>query len=152
MCPIFILPNQTLSSILMFIRLYSPQNRFYCLLSNPISTSPNSYHYSIALPPFSTISPHFYLSTSSIVENVEKLVENLSKHSIHLSKTPNHIQILSNSCSNLQEISIKPPLDTPCTQIIMRFDDLTHIFSLNYVIGLGDWFYILILTSTIILV
>nr|DAR47538.1 MAG TPA: hypothetical protein [Caudoviricetes sp.] len=125
------MPNQTLSSSLISIRLYSPQNRFYCLPSNPISISPNSYHYSIALPSFSTISTHFYLSTSSIVENVEKFVENLLK-------TPNHIQILSNSCSNLQEIPRKPPLDTLYTQITIRFGDLTHIFSLNYVIELGN--------------
>ena len=42
-----------------------------------IDSITNSYHHSLALPPFSTIFPHFYRSTSSIVENVENFVENL---------------------------------------------------------------------------
>ena len=87
-----------------------------------IFTSPNSYHYSLALPPFSTISLHFYPSTSSIVENVENSVENLPK-------ILNHIQILFNYCLNIQEIPRKPSLDILCTQIIIRLGDLTYIFS-----------------------
>nr|DAV13334.1 MAG TPA: hypothetical protein [Caudoviricetes sp.] len=74
----------------------------------PIFISPNSYHYSLVLPPFSTISLHFYPSTSSSVENVENSVENLLK-------ILNHIQILSNYCLNIQEIPRKLPLDILCT-------------------------------------
>ena len=90
----------------------------------PFLYPPNLYHYSLVLPPFSTISLHFYPSTSSIVENVEKPVENLLK-------ILNYIQILSNYCLNIQEIPRKPSLDILCTQIIIRLDDLTHIFYLN---------------------
>ena len=75
---------------------------------------------------------------------MEKLVENLPK-------TPNYIQILSNSCSNLQEIPRKPPLDTPLYINHHMIGDLIHIFSLNYVVGLGNWIYVLMQTSTIIL-
>ena len=90
----------------------------------PFLYPPNSYHYSLVLPPFSTISLHFYPSTSSIVENVEKPVENLLK-------ILNHIQILFNYCLNIQEMPIKPSLYILCTQIIIRLGDLTYIFFLN---------------------
>nr|DAF49134.1 MAG TPA: hypothetical protein [Siphoviridae sp. ctnpt50] len=72
--------------------LYCPTKHH---LPDQIFISPNSYHYSLALPPFSTISLHFYPSTSSIVENAEKPVENLPK-------ILNHIQILFNYCLNIQ--------------------------------------------------
>lgn len=108
---------------------YHPPVLYLFVSNTPIFISPNSYHYSIALPPFFTISPHFYPSTSSIVENVGKPVENLSK-------ILNHIQILSNYCLNIQEIPRKPSLDIFYTQIIIRLGDITHIFSLNYVIRL----------------
>lgn len=49
----------------------------------------------------------------------------------NLLKILNYIQILFNYCLNIQEIPIKPSLDILCTQIIIRLDDLTHIFSLN---------------------
>ena len=117
--------NHRASSCALFL-YYHIQYHPHQWKSILISISPNSYHYSIALPPFSTISLHFYPSTSSIVENVEKPVENLLK-------ILNYIQILSNYYSNIQEISRKLPLDILCTQIIIRLDDLTHIFSLNLV-------------------
>ena len=117
----------TQSNIILRSYIYpypQPSKLILLPIPNPIFISPNSYRYSLVLPPFSTISLHFYLSTSSIVENVENSVENLLK-------ILNYIQILFNYYSNIQEIPIKPSLDILCTQIIIRLDDLTHIFSLN---------------------
>ena len=117
----------TQSNIILRSYIYSslkPSKSILLPIPNPIFISPNSYHYSIVLPPFSTISLHFYPSTSSIVENVENFVENLPK-------ILNHIQTLFNYCLNIQEIPRKPSIDILCTQIIIRLDDLTHIFSLN---------------------